>query len=328
MVKEQVIPQYNRFGVVQEVAEIAHPTTTFTYSGLEPETTYCYRVSAVDEEGNEGDLSDPDSATTLAEPVDGSFDGTNNGAVEGQYKSDLTSESKNIADNALQSSADGQTPYWTGPWPTLHVPFTQTIEGQLLPICIAIDILQNMVLETFQMVMLVEDSVSEIGILQEIDGVATGLYNALGGPLSIWGTSLRIALILIETTSLIPVPAWIATLAGLVVAWGVMYTAWVYAVMAAVDGGIILPIQAAALFLLMAISMMPWMRSSLVGACKTASAFIDGFKLLQDPLWKDLCGLGAVLTILIIAFKLGAFLSSLILFIVYVIMHANLYGWE
>jgi len=66
-----------------KVAEVDEPTTTFTDTGLEPETTYSYTVSAVDEEGNEGPQSDADDATTEQEPPpDDSFDGTAEGIVE------------------------------------------------------------------------------------------------------------------------------------------------------------------------------------------------------------------------------------------------------
>lgn len=42
--------------------------TVFTDGGLEPSTTYTYRVSAVDTAGNESEPSDPAEATTPAEP--------------------------------------------------------------------------------------------------------------------------------------------------------------------------------------------------------------------------------------------------------------------
>lgn len=42
--------------------------TVFTDGGLEPSTTYSYRVSAVDTAGNESEPSDPAQATTPTEP--------------------------------------------------------------------------------------------------------------------------------------------------------------------------------------------------------------------------------------------------------------------
>ena len=53
--------------VFREGAEVASTnTTTYEDSNLAPETTYEYRVSAVDGDGDESDLSDPASATTLS----------------------------------------------------------------------------------------------------------------------------------------------------------------------------------------------------------------------------------------------------------------------
>ena len=102
-----------------KVGEVDHPTTTFTDSGLEPETTYSYRVSAVDNEGNEGPLSDPDSATTLAEPVDTSYDGT------GKPSDDEIDEYETGLNNAMSNIVS----YWTGWWPLLHYEF----EVELVP---------------------------------------------------------------------------------------------------------------------------------------------------------------------------------------------------
>ncbi|MEE8573512.1 MAG: fibronectin type III domain-containing protein [Gemmatimonadota bacterium] len=55
------------YRVFREGAEVAGPSTTiYEDSNLAPETTYEYRVSAVNEDGDESDLSDPASATTLS----------------------------------------------------------------------------------------------------------------------------------------------------------------------------------------------------------------------------------------------------------------------
>lgn len=57
------------YRVVRDGEEIA-TTDTLAYgdTNLVPETSYAYRVSAVDSLGNESDLSAPSSATTAAEP--------------------------------------------------------------------------------------------------------------------------------------------------------------------------------------------------------------------------------------------------------------------
>jgi chitodextrinase len=57
------------YRIFRDDNEVATTTeTSFPDSNLEPETTYEYRVSAVDGEGRESDLSKPSSATTPAEP--------------------------------------------------------------------------------------------------------------------------------------------------------------------------------------------------------------------------------------------------------------------
>lgn len=57
---------YRVFRDGEEIATTEN--TSYADSSLEPETEYEYRVSAVDELGNESDRSDPSSATTETEP--------------------------------------------------------------------------------------------------------------------------------------------------------------------------------------------------------------------------------------------------------------------
>jgi chitodextrinase len=57
---------YRVFRVCEETATTEN--NSYADSSLEPETEYEYRVSAVDELGNESDRSDPSSATTETEP--------------------------------------------------------------------------------------------------------------------------------------------------------------------------------------------------------------------------------------------------------------------
>ncbi len=55
----------DHYNVYRDGTKIAETTdTTYTDSGLSPGTTYTYEVSAVDTSGNEGEKSDPASATT------------------------------------------------------------------------------------------------------------------------------------------------------------------------------------------------------------------------------------------------------------------------
>ncbi|MCF2137373.1 MAG: S8 family serine peptidase [Candidatus Thorarchaeota archaeon] len=58
----------DHYNVYRDGVKIAETTsTTYTDTGLSPETTYTYEVSAVDTSSNEGEKSDPASATTLGE---------------------------------------------------------------------------------------------------------------------------------------------------------------------------------------------------------------------------------------------------------------------
>ncbi|MHA1813365.1 MAG: S8 family serine peptidase, partial [Candidatus Thorarchaeota archaeon] len=58
----------DHYNVYRDGVKIAETTdTTYTDTGLTPETTYTYEVSAVDTSGNEGEKSDPASATTMGE---------------------------------------------------------------------------------------------------------------------------------------------------------------------------------------------------------------------------------------------------------------------
>lgn len=65
---EEDLSHYN---VYRDGAKIEEATNTyFSDTGLSPETTYTYEVSAVDTAGNEGEKSDSASATTDPEPPD------------------------------------------------------------------------------------------------------------------------------------------------------------------------------------------------------------------------------------------------------------------
>ncbi len=61
----------DHYNVYRDGTKIAETTgTTYSDTGLSPETTYTYEVSAVDTSGNEGEKSDPASATTDSAPPD------------------------------------------------------------------------------------------------------------------------------------------------------------------------------------------------------------------------------------------------------------------
>ncbi|TFF68225.1 hypothetical protein EU520_00690 [Candidatus Thorarchaeota archaeon] len=62
------LDHYNVYRDGVKIAETGN--TYYSDSGLSPETTYTYEVSAVDTAGNEGTKSDPASATTDPEPAD------------------------------------------------------------------------------------------------------------------------------------------------------------------------------------------------------------------------------------------------------------------
>jgi hypothetical protein len=112
------------------------------------------------------------------------------------------------------------------------------------------------------------------------------LGQLLGGPLGLLERALKIGLIAIDRVSLIPVPVWVATLAMLYAAWFVVFAAYAGAMVAAVDLGLLSP--GAAFFLWMFVTIR-FVKVQLVSECRTAYYFYQGFRLLKDPLWKDLC---------------------------------------
>ncbi|MBS3793893.1 MAG: S8 family serine peptidase [Candidatus Thorarchaeota archaeon] len=65
---EDDLAHYNVYRDGAKIAETAN--TQYSDTGLSPETTYTYKVSAVDTSDNEGEKSDPASATTDSEPED------------------------------------------------------------------------------------------------------------------------------------------------------------------------------------------------------------------------------------------------------------------
>ena len=82
----------------------------------------------MDEEGNEGDRSDLDSATTQAEPVDESFDAT-------QYPKSPTFDQ--TVSSIQEDAPNHMTCYWTGWWPTLHFDIDYS---QSMDVCVEVNV--------------------------------------------------------------------------------------------------------------------------------------------------------------------------------------------
>jgi len=103
---------YNIYRDGLKVAEVDIEETSYLDTGLQPETTYTYTVSVVDGDGDVSDPSDPSQATTDVEPVDDSFDGTDEGFIESLDNSTI--------DSTLNQVESETECYWTGPWPELN----------------------------------------------------------------------------------------------------------------------------------------------------------------------------------------------------------------
>ena len=104
----------------------------------------------MDDEGNEGDLSDPDSATTQAEPVDDSFDGTGNiKCPEGEL----------LYATILETVFEHVGTFWTGWWPILHIVLNWEVSelSETLSIQIGFDLLGSIAVETFDLISVLGD---------------------------------------------------------------------------------------------------------------------------------------------------------------------------
>ena len=88
----------------------------------------------MDDEGNEGDLSDPDSATTQAEPVDEDFDGTFNPSKSALYTADFD----------LIEAFETLSIWWSGWWPLLHVAYSIPISYGIVDITLNFHIAKNL----------------------------------------------------------------------------------------------------------------------------------------------------------------------------------------
>jgi len=152
--------------------------TTFTDSGLEPETTYSYRVSAVDDEGNEGPQSDADDATTDPEPVElMDCDGT----VEG-LAAEATRKYETTIDQRMIEAIQAMSTYWTGWWPLLHFICDKTADQDAnIAFHLTIDLIGCVSAESFNLSFLgVEDlSISESNdVIDDISSNARSLWDA------------------------------------------------------------------------------------------------------------------------------------------------------
>jgi hypothetical protein len=255
-----------------------------------------------------------------------SGDGSGEGAL-GYYESQMSTESKQRVEDALDEGFGQESPYWTGPWPVLHLPVALSVSSSYCNMRIAVDLLTNVAIEEFDLLFGEEQGVPDNDIQETTEGLLSTLDESLGGPLGLWGHALKIGLIAIDMVSLIPVPMWVATLAMLYAAWFVLFAAYVGAMVAAVDLGLLSPGAAGTAFFLWMFVTIRFVKVQLVNECRSAYYFYQGFRLLKDPLWKDLCRWSFVYTVVSIVVKLAAFITSLVLFLYYVGLHVSLYGW-
>jgi hypothetical protein len=105
----------------------------------------------------------------------------------------------------------------------LHIPAVLQVEDCVASFTIAIDILQYVVLETLSMLLPFENGVP----IELIQTASAGLWDELlrvwGGQLGVFALSLRVSLVLLDIAGLVPIPAWIAAMTALYVAWAVLF---------------------------------------------------------------------------------------------------------
>ncbi len=110
----------DHYNVFRDGMKVAEPATSFTDTGLEPETTYSYTVSAVDDEGNEGPQSSSDLATTDPEPEPGPLELDGTGGP--------TDEELKTSETYLTDAKNAITTFWTGWWPLLNILVYQEVQ--------------------------------------------------------------------------------------------------------------------------------------------------------------------------------------------------------
>ncbi len=116
----------------------------------------------------------------------------------------LSPEMKSWADNALNGGATGPSPYWTGPWPLLHIPVELFVESCYAFFEIVIDLLMSVEVAALTMSIPNENGVSQSQIDTTMSGLLVELLGAWGGLIGALAMTLRIGLSLIDTISLIP----------------------------------------------------------------------------------------------------------------------------
>jgi hypothetical protein len=242
-------------------------------------------------------------------------------------KTTKLSESQIRLDDALITSYSQESPYWTVPWPVLHIPVSIAVGFSFCVFIIAIDILLNPIIEQFNMYFDGEQNASDTLIESTTLGLLDELYLAAGGQLGILSHSLKIALVALDMISLIIVPAYIATLALLYSAWFTLFLVWVGCVIASVDLGLISPGAAAFGFMLWMFTLLTFARCSVISECKSAYFWYKGYQTLKNPFVKDWFKCTFLYVIAVIIAKVVAFILCLVLWLYYMGLHALLYGW-
>ena len=274
------------------------------------------------------DLSRHDPTASVSDEPE-PYDGTHEGKADAGPRRILSIASQNRADNALNEGATAPQPYWTGPWPLLHIP-VQIMEGSaFIVFTISIDLLANVAVESVDVGLSIEDGVSDTVIAALVDGIMAELSSAWGGQIGTFALALRLSLIGLDiacTYSPPVAPAFLA-LAASYAAWLLLFAGWVYIVMAAVDDGYMTPGAAAASFFVFGTSLLRFMGMGLVSQCRTAREFWRAYQVASSKMWRKTVGAQFLLTVTTIIVKVAVFVTCMILFLYYFQLHVMLYGW-
>ena len=241
----------------------------------------------------------------------------------------LTTESYTTAIDALNEGATNPEPYWTFPWPVLHIPVSIIGEKAILVFCFALDILCDIAIEWFSIEFPFECNVGDLQLSAMAAGAFTELFTFWGGQIGVFGLALRLALqgIDILAAHIPPVTPAYAAIAILYGSWLITFASWIYAVMAAVDEGYMHPIAAAVLFFAFAASMFKFLGNDLWPSCRTVKELWKEYKMSDEKLWKEAKGAKLLMTVISIIVKVSVFVTSMVLFFYYINQFASVYGW-
>jgi hypothetical protein len=303
------------------LGEVANPFRQVQYVVLRAQRYSAYdlvdlRLSALNlYAGHETEVED-------FEEGDGTY-----GRESSSWESSVTPEYAEMIADALDDAAEKPKPYWTGPWPALHLPVELVAEQYYVYFEIAVDILASVYVTALSIDFDWEDGVDQSQADAMMDGLLTELLDAWGGWVGILGIEIRLGLALIDTISLVPHPGTVAALAVLYTVWLGLFLVWVWAVLALVSQGTMSPGAAAAGFLVMAATFLSFMVGGLRDQSKAFKAFSDKYETVKNKFWAKVYKWYAIYTIIVILVKVSVFVVCLLLGVSLMVIHVMQYGW-